>query len=162
VTLRARWVTLRARWVDAKSSLGDAKSSLGDANSSLGDAKSSLGDAKSSLGDAKSSLGDVQVSSIAVRQLRAKGIDKIMSFTIGIKGAPDLLAAKKVADLLGTDHHEFYFTPQEALDALPEVVYHLESYEQCRAATPMFLLARRIKVRPKGYSDADKVLRIVT
>ena len=34
---------------------------------------------------------------------------------------------------------------QEALDALPEVVYHLESYEQCRAATPMFLLARRIK-----------------
>jgi len=68
-----------------------------------------------------------------------------MSFTIGIEGAPDLVAAKKVADLLGTDHYEFYFTPQEALDALPEVVYHLESYEQCRAATPMFLLARRIK-----------------
>jgi hypothetical protein len=52
------------------------------------------------------------VSSIAVRLLRGRGVEKIMSFTIGIEGAPDLVAARKVADLLGTDHHEFYFTPQ--------------------------------------------------
>jgi len=52
------------------------------------------------------------VSAIAVRLLRARGVEKIMSFTIGIEGAPDLVAAKKVADLLGTDHYEFYFTPQ--------------------------------------------------
>uniref|UniRef100_A0A6T7VL96 asparagine synthase (glutamine-hydrolyzing) n=1 Tax=Pyramimonas obovata TaxID=1411642 RepID=A0A6T7VL96_9CHLO len=70
---------------------------------------------------------------------------KLHTFSIGIKGAPDLVAAKKVADFLGTEHHEFHFTPQEAIDAIPDVVYHLESYEQVRASVPMFLLSRKIK-----------------
>jgi hypothetical protein len=49
-----------------------------------------------------------------------------------------LQAAKKVADFLGTDHHEFHFTPQEAIDAIPDVVYHLESYEQVQKS-PVFV-----------------------
>jgi len=90
------------------------------------------------------------VSAIAVRHLHdntshLEWSEKIHSFSIGIEGAPDLIAAKKVADHLGTVHHEFHFTPQEALDALPDVVYHLESYEQVRASVPMFLLSRKIK-----------------
>ena len=51
---------------------------------------------------------------------------KLHTFSVGIEGAPDLLAARKVADHLGTNHHEFTFTPQEALDAVKEVVYYIE------------------------------------
>jgi asparagine synthase (glutamine-hydrolysing) len=71
--------------------------------------------------------------------------DKVQSFSIGIKGAPDLINARKVAAFLGTEHHEFTFTPQEALDALPDVIWHLETFEQVRASVPMYLLSRKIK-----------------
>jgi asparagine synthase (glutamine-hydrolysing) len=69
----------------------------------------------------------------------------VQSFSIGIKGAPDLVNARKVAAFLGTEHHEFTFTPQEALDALPDVIWHLETFEQVRASVPMYLLSRKIK-----------------
>jgi len=71
--------------------------------------------------------------------------EKLQTFSIGIEGAPDLAAARKVADHLGTEHHEFHFTAQEALDAVDDVVYHIESWHQIRASVPMFLLARKIK-----------------
>ncbi|MEM8939402.1 MAG: asparagine synthase B [Bacteroidota bacterium] len=69
------------------------------------------------------------------------------SFAIGLKGSPDLVAAKKVADHIGTIHHEVNFTIQEGLDALYDVIYHLETYDvtTIRASTPMYLLARVIK-----------------
>lgn len=69
------------------------------------------------------------------------------SFAIGLKGSPDLAAAKKVADHIGTIHHEVNFTVQEGLDALRDVIYHIETYDvtTIRASTPMFLLARVIK-----------------
>ena len=84
------------------------------------------------------------VSSVACRVAASRNMPPLKSFVIGIKGAPDLDAAREVADFLGTDHYEFYFTAQEALDALRDVVYHIESWEQCRASVPMFLLSRRI------------------
>ncbi|MCC4265776.1 asparagine synthase B [Oceanimonas baumannii] len=72
---------------------------------------------------------------------------RLHSFAIGLEGAPDLLAARKVADQLGTVHHELHYTVQEGLDALREVIYHLETYDvtTVRASTPMYLMARRIK-----------------
>ena len=72
---------------------------------------------------------------------------KLHSFAIGLEGSPDLLAAKKAADYIGTVHHEVHFTIQEALDALPDVIYHIETYDitTVRASTPMYLLARVIK-----------------
>lgn len=72
---------------------------------------------------------------------------RLHSFAIGLEGSPDLAAAKIVADHLGTVHHEVHFTIQEALDALKDVIYHLETYDitTVRAATPMYLLARVIK-----------------
>lgn len=90
------------------------------------------------------------VASVAKRHLdEAKNnhsdTHDLHTFSIGIRGSPDLAAAQKVADFLGTKHHEFHFTPQEAIDAIPDVVYHLESYEQVRASVPMFLLSRKIK-----------------
>lgn len=69
------------------------------------------------------------------------------SFSIGLPGSPDLKAARAAAKFLGTFHHEFHFTIQEGLDALPDVVYHLETYDvtTIRASTPMYLMTRQIK-----------------
>ena len=72
---------------------------------------------------------------------------QLHSFAVGLEGSPDLVAAKKAADYIGTVHHEVHFTIQEALDALPDVIYHIVTYDitTVRASTPMYLLARVIK-----------------
>lgn len=72
---------------------------------------------------------------------------QLHSFAVGLKDSPDLIAARKVADYIGTVHHEIHFTVEEALDALSDVIYHIETYDvtTVRASTPMYLLARFIK-----------------
>ncbi|WP_334063026.1 asparagine synthase B [Alteromonas genovensis] len=72
---------------------------------------------------------------------------RLHSFAVGLEGAPDLNAAKKVADMIGTVHHEIHFTIQEGLDAIRDVIFHLETYDTTtiRAATPMYLMTRKIK-----------------
>ncbi|MCQ2605736.1 MAG: asparagine synthase B [Bacteroidales bacterium] len=72
---------------------------------------------------------------------------QLHSFAVGLKGAPDLIAAKKVADHIGTVHHEINYTIQEGLDAIRDVIYYIETYDvtTVRASTPMYLLARVIK-----------------
>ncbi|MCV2885612.1 asparagine synthase B [Aestuariibacter sp. AA17] len=72
---------------------------------------------------------------------------RLHSFSVGLEGAPDLLAAQKVADMIGTVHHEIHFTIQEGLDAIRDVIYYLETYDvtTIRAATPMYLMSRKIK-----------------
>ena len=72
---------------------------------------------------------------------------RLHSFAIGLKDSPDLAAAQVAADMLGTVHHGFEYTFEEGLDALPDVIRHIETYDvtTIRASTPMFLLARRIK-----------------
>lgn len=72
---------------------------------------------------------------------------RLHSFSVGLEGSPDLAAARKVADHIGTVHHEIKFTIQEGLDAIKDVIYHLETYDitTVRASTPMYLMARVIK-----------------
>ncbi|WP_018984479.1 asparagine synthase B [Salinimonas chungwhensis] len=72
---------------------------------------------------------------------------RLHSFAVGLEGSPDLLAAKKVADKIGTVHHEVHFTIQEGLDAIRDVIFKLETYDvtTIRAATPMYLMTRKIK-----------------
>jgi asparagine synthase (glutamine-hydrolysing) len=72
---------------------------------------------------------------------------KVHSFACGLEGSPDLIAAKTVAESIGTIHHSVIFTEQEGIDALQEVIYHLETYDvtTIRASTPMYLMARKIK-----------------
>lgn len=72
---------------------------------------------------------------------------QLHSFAVGLKGAPDLKAAKEVADHLGTVHHEIHFTEQEGIDAIRDVIYFIETYDvtTIRASTPMYLMARKIK-----------------
>lgn len=72
---------------------------------------------------------------------------RLHSFAVGLEGSPDLAAAQIVADHIGTVHHEVHFTIQEGLDAIRDVIYHIETYDvtTIRASTPMYLLARVIR-----------------
>ncbi|MGB5822371.1 MAG: asparagine synthase B [Saonia sp.] len=72
---------------------------------------------------------------------------QLHSFSVGLEGSPDLAAAQKVAEHIGTVHHEIKFTIQEGLDAIKDVIYNLETYDitTVRASTPMYLMARVIK-----------------
>lgn len=81
--------------------------------------------------------------------LHTAGWSRLHSFAIGLPNAPDLQAARKVAKFIGSIHHEHTFTLQEGLDALDDVIYHLETYDvtTIRASTPMFLLSRKIKAQ---------------
>lgn len=72
---------------------------------------------------------------------------QLHSFAVGLEGAPDLKAAREVAEKIGTVHHEMTYTIQEGLDAIRDVIYHIETYDvtTIRASTPMFLMGRKIK-----------------
>jgi len=72
---------------------------------------------------------------------------QLHSFAVGLEGSPDLAAAQKVADHIGTVHHEIKFTIQEGLDAIKDVIYNIETYDitTIRSSTPMYLMARVIK-----------------
>ena len=72
---------------------------------------------------------------------------QLHSFAVGLDGSPDLAAARKVADHIGSVHHEIIFTIQEGLDAIRDVIYNIETYDvtTIRASTPMYLMARVIK-----------------
>ncbi len=85
------------------------------------------------------------IASITSRLMKESS-EKLNSFSIGLKNAPDLKAAKYVAEFLGTEHHEINFTVEAGLDALSKIIWHLESYDvtTIRASTPMYFLSKAI------------------
>jgi len=89
------------------------------------------------------------VAAVCARNIgrRSNAFPKLHSFTIGLDNSPDLVAAKKVADFLGTIHHAYTYTLQEGADAVHDVIKCLETYDvtTVRASTPMYLMARKIK-----------------
>lgn len=87
-------------------------------------------------------------SAIAKRySMESQWWPQLHSFAIGLEGAPDLAAAAKVAKAIGTVHHELTYSIQEGIDAIKDVIYHIETYDvtTIRASTPMYLMARKIK-----------------
>lgn len=100
---------------------------------------------------------DSSITSAIAKKYAAKRIEsggkadawwpQLHSFAVGLRGAPDLAAARKVAEYIGTVHHEINYTIEEGLDALRDVIYYIETYDvtTVRASTPMYLLARVIK-----------------
>jgi len=100
---------------------------------------------------------DSSITSVLAKKYAEKRIEndgktnawwpQLHSFAVGLEGSPDLIAAKKVAEHIDTVHHEIEYTIQEGLDAVRDVIYHLETYDvtTIRASTPMYLLARAIK-----------------
>ncbi|CAI6006061.1 unnamed protein product [Closterium sp. NIES-64] len=87
------------------------------------------------------------VAAVAQSHLGEQWGPQLHSYCIGLEDAPDLRAAREVADFIGTNHHELHFTVQEGIDAVSEVIYHTETFDVAtiRASTPMFLLSRKIK-----------------
>ncbi|KAG1365691.1 putative Asparagine synthetase [glutamine-hydrolyzing] [Cocos nucifera] len=92
------------------------------------------------------------VAAVTVRHLAGTKAAKqwgtqLHSFCVGLEGSSDLKAAKEVANYLGTVHHEFNFIVQDGIDAIEDVIYHIETYDvtTIRASTPMFLMCRKIK-----------------
>ena len=88
------------------------------------------------------------VAALVVKLSKEMGVTyPIQTFSIGFPGSPDVEKARLVANMLETEHHEVLITPQQALDALPDVNYALESYDITtnRASTPMYLLAKYIR-----------------
>ena len=92
------------------------------------------------------------VASVAVKYIKSRpdiyGINPIIhTFSIGDKDSTDLPFARKVAEFLGTEHHEISFTVEDGLNALEDVIYHLETYDitTIRASTPHYLLAQKIQ-----------------
>jgi asparagine synthase (glutamine-hydrolysing) len=100
---------------------------------------------------------DSSVISAIAKKFSAKRIEsddrhdawwpQLHSFAVGLKGAPDLIKARCVAEHIGTVHHEINYTIQEGIDAIRDVIYYIETYDvtTVRASTPMYLLARVIK-----------------
>ena len=78
---------------------------------------------------------------------KSKNFPKLHSFTIGLANSPDLVAAKRVADFLGTTHHAYTYTLEEGADAIRDVIRSVETYDltTIRASTPMYLMSRKIK-----------------
>ena len=89
------------------------------------------------------------IASLIVKLAKEMGYTrKIKSFSIGVNSeVPDLVAARKAAKYLDTEHYEFHFSIKEGIDNLDNVIYHIESYDctSVRASTPMYLLAYKIK-----------------
>jgi asparagine synthase (glutamine-hydrolysing) len=87
------------------------------------------------------------LDSSIVAALGAQKLGKIKTFSIGLEGAPDLLAAREMAKFIGSEHTEVHFTVEVGLKALKEVIWHLETYDTTtvRASVPMYLLSKYIK-----------------
>lgn len=89
------------------------------------------------------------IASLVVESAKSVGYTKpVKTFSIGVhKDVPDLIAARTVAEFLGTDHHEYYFSIEEAIQSVEKVIWHIESYDctTVRASTPMYILTKQIK-----------------
>lgn len=103
-------------------------------------------------GGVDSSIIAAIAAKYAEKRVETDGADqawwpRIHSFSVGLPDAPDTKYAKKVAEFIGSQHHEINFTIQEAIDALADVIYHLETFDvtTIRAGTPMYLMTRKIK-----------------
>ena len=103
-------------------------------------------------GGLDSSVVGAIAASLAERRVESDGRERawwprLHSFAIGLEDSPDLRAAKQAAQAIGTVHHTFEYTVQEGIDALRDVIWHIESFDvtTVRASTPMYLMARRIR-----------------
>jgi len=87
------------------------------------------------------------ISAIVAREFKLKGKGILNTFSIGMKGSTDLKYAKLVAEHIGSKHHTIELTEQDFLDAIPEVIYHVESYDTTtiRASVGNYLVGKYIK-----------------
>lgn len=84
------------------------------------------------------------LDSSIIAAIARKHMDVLHTFSVGVEGSNDIEAARKVADHIGSIHHEYLYTPQEVKACLPDVLYHLESFDPdlVRSAIPCYLCSR--------------------
>ena len=143
-------------WVDYKT-VKDNKTSISDLHDALSDAVHRQLMRDVPYGVLLSGGLDSSITSALAKKFSSKRVEsndtqsawwpQLHSFSVGLVGSPDLEAAKKVSEHIGSIHHEVIFTIQEGLDAIRDVIYHLETYDitTVSASNPMYLMARSIK-----------------
>lgn len=84
------------------------------------------------------------LDSSLIAAIARQHVDELHTFAVGIEGAPDVAAARLVAQHIGSIHHEYIYSVEEVKALLPEIVYHLESFDQdlVRSAIPCYFCAR--------------------
>ncbi len=85
------------------------------------------------------------LDSSVMAALAAPRVKRLHTFAAGVEGAPDLRYARMVADFIGSDHHEVIPSFEDLLSALPDVIYHLESFDALlvRSSITNYLVARK-------------------
>jgi asparagine synthase (glutamine-hydrolysing) len=91
--------------------------------------------------------GGINSSVITSILCRFLGSKNVRTYSIGFKDSTDLLYSKKVSEFLGTTHTEVIITPDEAFNAIPEVINCLSSYDiaTVRKSIGMYLICKYIK-----------------
>jgi asparagine synthase (glutamine-hydrolysing) len=84
------------------------------------------------------------LDSSLIAALARQHVHKLHTFSVGVEGSNDIQAARRVAQHIGSIHHEYFFSPDEVLEHLPEIVYYLESFDQdlVRSAIPCYFCSR--------------------
>lgn len=88
------------------------------------------------------------VAASLLKQLKEAQVQyPLQTFAIGMEDSPDLLAARKVANYIGSEHHEVLFNSEEGIQALDEVIFSLETYDitTVRASVGMYLISKYIR-----------------
>jgi len=85
------------------------------------------------------------LDSSAMAALACPYTGKLDTFAAGLSGAPDLDHAREVADFIKSEHHEVIVNFEDLLTVLPDVIYHLESFDALlvRSSITNYLVAKR-------------------
>jgi asparagine synthase (glutamine-hydrolysing) len=102
------------------------------------------------------------LDSSVIAAMARKHVDELHTFSVGLAGSRDIIAARRVAAHIGSIHHEYLMTSAEVVEKLPEIIHALESWDQdlVRSAIPTYfcsrLAAERVKVILTG-EGADEL-----
>jgi asparagine synthase (glutamine-hydrolysing) len=97
------------------------------------------------------------IAALAQKVLERSGKGPLKTFAVGTDGSPDLVAAKRVAEHIGSKHHEYVFTAGDVVENLPHIIYHLESadVDLVRSAIPTFFAARLARQHVKAVLTGE-------
>lgn len=84
------------------------------------------------------------LDSSIISALAAQKIEGLHTFVVGLPDSGDIAAARTVADHIGSVHHEYIMNEHEVMEKLPDIIYHLESFDQdlVRSAVPCYFTSR--------------------
>ncbi|MPY72914.1 MAG: asparagine synthase (glutamine-hydrolyzing) [Alphaproteobacteria bacterium] len=97
------------------------------------------------------------IAALAQKVRKKAGKGSLKTFAVGTEGSPDLVAAKRVAEHIGSDHREYAFTARDLVENLPHVIYHLESadVDLVRSAIPTLFAARLARREVKAVLTGE-------